>query len=48
VPALLVFGTLGVTLGAGFMLAAVVSYGLSKHLRLIGGAAQGSDATLKS
>jgi hypothetical protein len=48
VPALLVFGTLGVTLGAGFMLAAVVSYGLSKHLGLIGGAAQGSDATLKS
>jgi hypothetical protein len=38
-PPLLVFGTLGVTLGAGFILSALVSYGLSKHLGLIGGAA---------
>ena len=46
-PPLLVFGTLGVTLGAGFILSALVSYGLSKHLGLIGGAMQGSDLTLK-
>ncbi len=45
--ALLVFGTLGVTLGAGFILSALVSYGLSKHLGLIDGAGQGSDALLK-
>ena len=45
--ALLVFGTLGVTLGAGFILSALVSYGLAKHLGLIGGAMQGSDLTLK-
>jgi len=47
VPPLLVFGTLGVTLGAGFILSALVSYGLSKHLGLIGGTGQGSDALLK-
>ncbi len=47
VPPLLVFGTLGVTLGAGFILSALVSFGLSKHLRLIDGAGQGSDALLK-
>jgi hypothetical protein len=40
-PPLLVFGTLGVTLGAGFILSALVSYSLSKHLGLIGGAVQG-------
>ena len=40
---LLVFGTLGVTLGVGFILSALVSYGLSKHLGLINGAGQGSD-----
>ena len=34
-PPLLVFGTLGVTLGAGFILSALVSYGLSRHLGLI-------------
>lgn len=45
---LLVFGTLDVTLGTGFILSAVLSYGLSKHLGLISGAARGSDATLKS
>jgi len=45
--ALLVFGTLGVTLGAGFILSALVSYGLSKHLGLIGGAMQGNDLALK-
>lgn len=47
-PPLLVFGTLGVTLGAGFILAAVVSYSLSKRLGLIAGAVPGSDATRKS
>lgn len=46
-PPLLVFGTLGVTLGAGFTLSAVVSYGLSKHLGLIGGAGQGSEEMVK-
>jgi len=45
-PALTVFGTLGMTLGAGFILSALISYGLSKHLGLIGGAARGSDLTL--
>jgi hypothetical protein len=44
---MLVFGTLGVTLGAGFILSALVSFGLSKHLGLIGGAVQGSDARVK-
>ena len=47
VPPLLVFGTLGVTLGAGFILSGLVSYGLTKHLGLIGGAGQGSEALLK-
>jgi len=47
VPPLLVFGTLGVTLGAGFVLSALVSFGLSKHLGLIGGTGQGSDLALK-
>jgi hypothetical protein len=44
---LLVFGTLGVTLGAGFILSALIAYGLSKHLGLINGAAQASDLALK-
>jgi len=47
VPPLLIFGTLGVTLGAGFVLSALVSFGLSKHLGLIGGTGQGSDVALK-
>jgi len=38
--ALLVFGTLGVTLGSGFVLSALVSYGLSRRLGLIGSAKQ--------
>lgn len=46
-PPLLVFGTLGVTLGAGFILSALVSYGLSRHLGLIDGTAQGSDSIEK-
>jgi len=46
-PPLLVFGTLGVTLGIGFILSALASYGLTKHLGLINGAGQGSDALLK-
>jgi phage-related protein len=47
VPPLLVSGTLGVTLGGGFILSALVSFGLSKHLGLINGAGAGSDLTLK-
>jgi hypothetical protein len=46
-PPLLVFGTLGVTFGAGFIFSAIISYRLSKHLGLIGGAAPGSDLALK-
>jgi hypothetical protein len=46
-PPLLVFGTLGVTLGAGFILSALVSYGLSKHLGLIDRTTQGSDSVAK-
>ena len=42
--ALLLFGTLGVTLGAGFILSALLSYGLSKHLGLIGRTAQENEA----
>ena len=44
---LLVFGTLGLTLGIGFILSALVSYGLSKRLGLVDGAVQGSDAMVK-
>jgi hypothetical protein len=36
-PTLLVFGTLGVTVGAAFILSALVAYRLSKHLGLIVG-----------
>lgn len=46
-PPLLVFGALGVTLGAGFILSALVSYGLSRHLGLIDGTAQGRDSIMK-
>jgi hypothetical protein len=46
VPPLLVFGTLGVTLGTGFILSALVSYGLSKHLGLLGGAVQGIETSV--
>ena len=46
-PALLVFGTLGVTLGAGFILSALISYGLSKQLGLIDGPAPGSELAVK-
>jgi len=42
-PPLMVFGTLGVTVGAGFILSALISYRLSKHLGLIGAAGQESD-----
>jgi len=44
---LLVFGTLGLTLGAGFILSGLISYGLSKRLGLIGAPAQGNDLALK-
>jgi hypothetical protein len=44
---LLVFGTLGVTLGVGFILSAAASYGLSKHLGLIAVATHGSESTAK-
>jgi hypothetical protein len=46
VPPLMVFGTMGVTVGAGFILSALVSYGLSKHLGLIGGSVQGTETTV--
>ncbi|HUI41150.1 MAG TPA: hypothetical protein VL523_04195 [Terriglobia bacterium] len=38
---LLVFGTLGLTLGVGFILSAIISYALSKHLGLIGNSGPG-------
>lgn len=41
VEPLLVFGTLGVTIGAGFIISAFVSYALSRHLGLMGGGASG-------
>ena len=41
VEPLLVFGTLGLTIGAGFIISAFVSYALSKHLGLMGAGAQG-------
>jgi hypothetical protein len=40
VQELLVFGTLGLTIGVGFIVSALISYGLSKHLGLIGRAPQ--------
>ena len=40
VEPLLVFGTLGATVGAGFIISAFVSYALSKHLGLMGVASQ--------
>jgi hypothetical protein len=36
VQPLLVFGTLGLTIGAGFLISALISYALSKHLGLMG------------
>ena len=39
--ALLVFGMLGLTIGLGFCLSAIFSYGISKHLGLLGGGARG-------
>jgi hypothetical protein len=47
VSVLLIFGTLGVTLGAGFILSALISYGLSKHLGLIDGTAKGSEVIVR-
>ncbi|MDR3676554.1 MAG: hypothetical protein P4N24_13765 [Acidobacteriota bacterium] len=47
-PPLLFFGTLAMTLGTGFILSALVSYGLSKHLDLIAGATKENDSALKS
>jgi hypothetical protein len=44
---LLVFGTLGITVGAGFILSALISYGLSRHLGLIDASAQGSNSIVK-
>jgi hypothetical protein len=44
---LLVFGTLGITVGAGFILSALISYGLSRHLGLIDANLQGSGSTAK-
>jgi hypothetical protein len=45
--ALLVLGTFGVTLGAGFILSALVSYGLSKRLGLIAETENGADVIVK-
>ncbi|HEY6290735.1 MAG TPA: hypothetical protein VI455_04125, partial [Terriglobia bacterium] len=42
---LLVFGLLGVMVGAGFLVSAVASYGISKHLGLLGGGAATSATT---
>jgi hypothetical protein len=42
VEPLLVFGTLGLTIGAGFILSALVSFGLSKQLGLLNGGRPGS------
>lgn len=39
---LLIFGTLGLTIGAGFFLSAFFSYGIAKHLGLLNGGAQGN------
>lgn len=41
VEPLLVFGTLGLTIGAGFIISALISYALSKHLGLMAGGASG-------
>ncbi len=41
VQELTVFGTLGLTLGLGFLLSAAVSYGLSRHLGLLERAGSG-------
>jgi hypothetical protein len=46
-PPLLVFGTLGVTLGAGFILSALISYGLTKHLGLIGAPGQENELAVR-
>jgi hypothetical protein len=40
VEPLLVFGTLGLTIGVGFVLSAFISYGLSKQLGLLAGTRQ--------
>jgi hypothetical protein len=46
-PPLLVFGTLALTVGAGFILSALISYGLSRHLGLIDANLQRSGLTVK-
>jgi len=46
-PPLLVFGTLALTVGAGFILSALISYGLSRHLGLIDANLQRSGLTAK-
>jgi hypothetical protein len=46
-PPLLVFGTLALTVGAGFVLSALISYGLSRHLGLIDANLQRSGLTAK-
>jgi hypothetical protein len=46
-PPLLVFGTLGLTVGAGFILSALISYGLSRHLGLIDANLQRDGSTSK-
>jgi hypothetical protein len=46
-PPLLVFGTLALTVGAGFILSALISYGLSRHLGLIDANLQSSGSIAK-
>ena len=46
-PPLLVFGTLALTVGAGFILSALISYGLSRHLGLIDASLQRDGSAVK-
>jgi len=48
VEPLLVFGTLALTIGAGFILSALVSYGLSKQLGVLSSAGRAGGASLAS
>ena len=43
---LLIFGTLGLTLGVGFVLSAIISYALSKHLGLISAGGPGAPQSI--
>lgn len=43
---LLIFGTLGLTIGTGFFLSAFFSYGIAKHLGLLNGGTSGNSRSL--